>query len=63
MWDDSSHELIDDLQGPCSITLILKTRANGIMWMLTNVYGPAENGKKEPLWEELWDTRCIWNLP
>lgn len=64
VWDCANYEfLIDNLQSPCSITIVLRTRADGYVWMLTNVYGPAERGGKEVLWDEFWFVRGLWQLP
>lgn len=63
IWDDENYEVMDDLQGPCSVSILIKNRGDGKIWSLSNIYGPTGRGNKEEMWDELWDIIGYWNFP
>lgn len=63
LWDTSKVEILNSWVKDFSVSVYGCLRNSEVGWMVTGIYGPYSSKRKLAFFQELYDTRSLWNGP
>lgn len=63
IWRDELFKNVESLPGAYTHSIKFKKKDDGVMWVLTLVYGLVRPSKRKAFWLELSDIHALWDIP